>query len=83
MRPPNEDELAEIIEQHLTAAGLAEALKPILSEFLRQRDQDGKDLATDQLLNAIYLLMQEGMPTDQERDALRDKLLRPLSGPGA
>ncbi len=83
MRQPNEDELADIIKEHLTDAGVVEAVRPILSEFVRQRDQEGKDLATDQLLNAIYLLLQEGVPTDKEWDDLRDKLLRPLSGSGA
>ncbi|MEO1403963.1 MAG: MoxR family ATPase [Cyanobacteria bacterium J06635_1] len=83
MREPNEEELAEIVQRHLTDANILEEANSIIQAFLHQRDQEGKDLATDQLLNAIYLLMQKGAPTQDARDKLRDKLLKPLSGPDA
>ena len=83
MCEPNEDKLAEIVQQHLKQADVLAEADPIIKAFLRQRDQEGKDLATDQLLSAIYLLLQKGTPTDKDRDVLRDKLLKPLSGPGA
>jgi len=81
MREPNENELAEIIQRHLIDANILPEVAPLIKAFLQKRDDEGKDLATDQLLNAIYLLRQEGIPTDEKaRDALRDKLLKPLSG---
>jgi MoxR-like ATPase len=85
MREPNPEELAKIVKAHLEQLFpqvLVEA-ESIITAFLNQRDQDGKELATDQLLNAIYLLLQERVPTGEARDQLRDQLLKPLSGPGA
>jgi MoxR-like ATPase len=83
MREPTEPELAKIVQRHLTTAGILEQADPIIKAFLQQRDGEGKQLATDQLLNAIYLLTQKGIPTDEkQREVLRDHLLKPLSGPG-
>lgn len=82
MREPNKDELAAIVQQHLQEANVLEEADAIIQTFLDKRDSEGLELATDQLLNAIYLLRQQGIPTDQARDQLRDKILKPLSGPG-
>ena len=79
MREPDDKELASIIESHLGPEAMKEA-QPLLAQFLDQRDKQGKDLATDQLLNAIYLLLQKDLPTDEKRDALLKKILKPLSG---
>jgi MoxR-like ATPase len=85
MREPNPAELARIVEAHLKESfpAVLTKAKSIIEAFLKQRDQDGKELATDQLLNAIFLLLQKDVPTDEARDQLRDQLLKPLSGPGA
>jgi MoxR-like ATPase len=81
MREPNRDELAEIIQRHLTEEGTLEKAQLLIQDFLNKRDIEGSDLSTDQLLNTIYLLLQKGIPTDQlERDRLRDQLMKPLSG---
>jgi MoxR-like ATPase len=82
MREPNKDELAAIVQQHLQEADVLEEADAIIQAFLDKRDSEGLELATDQLLNAIYLLRQQGIPTDKARDQLRDKILKPLSGPG-
>lgn len=83
MREPNKQELADIVQQHLEMDEVIKRAEPIIEAFLTQRDQVGHDLSTDQLLSAIYLLLQDGIPTSEARDALRDKLLKPLSGPHA
>lgn len=83
MREPNEDELAAIVQQHLKDDNVLQEALPIIQAFLQKRDNEGLELATDQLLNAIYLLQQKGIPTDKARQQLRDKLLKPLSGPDA
>ncbi|MEO1352274.1 MAG: MoxR family ATPase [Cyanobacteria bacterium J06635_15] len=83
MREPNEAELSDIVQQHLRDENVLEEAKSIIQSFLEKRDTEGQELATDQLLNAIYLLRQSGIPTDKAREQLRDKLLKPLSGPGA
>ena len=82
MRQPTKEELAEIVQQHLQDDNILAEVEPILQAFIDKRDTEGQELATDQLLNAIYLLRQPGIPTDKARDQLRDKLLKPLSGPG-
>ena len=84
MREPNQAELVEIIQRHLTEAGALDKAQELIHDFLVKRDRDGHDLATDQLLNTIYLLLQQGTPTDPvARDRLRDQLMKPLSGPEA
>lgn len=83
MREPNKEELADIVQQHLTDANVLAESETIIQAFLDMRDEQGRELATDQLLNAIYLLRQSGIPTGKAREQLRDKLLKPLSGPGA
>jgi MoxR-like ATPase len=85
MREPNPAELAKIVEVHLKDMfpSVLEEAQPIIKGFLEQRDQDGQELATDQLLNAIYLLLQKDLPTDAARENLRKQLLKSLSGSGA
>lgn len=84
MQQPSAEVLAEIVEQHLEEAGVGEEATASISAFLEQRDTNSEEVATDQLLNAVYLLQQPGIPTDEEaRQALRKKLMRPLSGPNA
>lgn len=77
MQEPNPQELKDIVMAHL-GAETAEAAQAegLIHEFFEKRKQkDRGGLATDQLLNAVYLLVQEGVP----RDALIDQLLKPLS----
>ena len=52
----------------------------LINQFLQLRDKEDKDLATDQLLNAIYLLLQKDFPTDEAKDQLLKEILKPLSG---
>lgn len=83
MREPNKEELAAIVQQYLTDENVVAESDSIIQAFLDKRDGEGQELATDQLLNAIYLLRQSGIPTAEAREQLRDKLLKPLSGSGA
>jgi len=81
MPDPNEDELREIIKAHLTDEyyqqhknkidGLIKGYVPKTGETL--------DLATDQLLNTVYLLTQEVKPEDGEEEEIKKLLLRELS----
>ena len=84
MEKPDGKMLAEIVQQHLDEAGVSQEAADSIEAFLKQRDDKGEEIATDQLLNAIYLLEQNGIPGDAAgRAALRQKLLKPLSGPNA
>lgn len=83
MREPTDSELAEIVQRHLQGDNVLKEAEKIIQSFLTKRDTEGQELATDQLLNAIYLLRQSGIPTDEDREKLRDQLMKPLSGPSA
>ncbi|MFP4099311.1 AAA family ATPase [Coleofasciculus sp.] len=76
MREPNQDELTRIVKAHL-GEKVADKAKGLIAHFLKKREQG--DLATDQLLNAIYLLTRERIPSGQEKAKLVEQLLKYLS----
>jgi hypothetical protein len=58
----------------------AETLEKLIGDFVKKRsDRSRGDLATDQLLNAIYLVMRERDPDLTSRDALINRLWKHLS----
>ncbi|MFJ6984394.1 MULTISPECIES: AAA family ATPase [unclassified Streptomyces] len=75
LRHPDREQLTEIVRAHLTdtAPGAAEHL---IDRFLSRAA--GGELATDQLLNALYLTGVAGLDADS-RDALADELMPYLS----
>ncbi len=77
MKFPNEKQLTEIVKAHLgpTLSRQAERLIKDFSDRLEKKE----DLATDQLLNAIYLTTQANITLD-DRDMLKKALLRSLTG---
>ncbi|MEO0348849.1 MAG: MoxR family ATPase [Cyanobacteria bacterium P01_A01_bin.15] len=83
MGEPTEAELAEIVKEHLTQLDpeVLTKAEPVIKAFVEKRGEES--LATDQLLNAIYLLLQEGTPDLSANSDLLKKILKPLSGPGA
>jgi MoxR-like ATPase len=74
LRQPDAEQLRSIVGMHLgtEAAARAEAL---IEEFLRLRDSEAHDLATDQLLNAVHLRV-SGAVTDFEK--VRETVFRSL-----
>ncbi|WP_436527465.1 AAA family ATPase [Actinoplanes sp. HUAS TT8] len=78
LAPPDEPRLRAIIQAHLGADALA-ASEALIDEFLARRDRSS--LATDQLLNAAYLLHDAGGEGQPDRDDLVEVVLRELSGP--
>lgn len=76
MREPDQNELERIVQAHL-GEEIAVQAKSLISHFLKKRKQG--DLATDQLLNAIYLLTREQKPSVNEKEQLIDQLLKYLS----
>ncbi|GHD29996.1 AAA family ATPase [Streptomyces galbus] len=76
LRRPDGERLAEIVRAHLgTATGGA---GPLIDRFV-ERAKDG-ELATDQLLNALYLTGVAGLDAPS-RDALAEQLMPYLSAP--
>jgi uncharacterized protein (DUF927 family) len=74
-------ELERIVEEHL-GAGLPQrqAVERLIGEFLDRRDRQRQVLATDQLLNAVFMVLHGIDPA--ERGLLRDALLRALGEVG-
>jgi len=75
---PGEAALRNIAIAHLGKESEAVANK-LIQVFLNKRNRE--QLATDQLLNAIYLVMNL-QSSETDRAELIDRLLQPLSGPG-
>ncbi|MGD1904277.1 MAG: AAA family ATPase [Geitlerinemataceae cyanobacterium] len=78
--------LEDIVEAHLKRgkdktrwADMKAEIDSLIREFTNKRDSPLGDVATDQLLNAVYLLTREVSPDVDERDRLRTMLLRELS----
>ena len=75
---PDLDELRRIVQSHLRGIDLG-PLEQLLATYVEKRDS-GQVLATDQLLNAIFLVNQGQMSDDRERRDVLDVLLRELGG---
>ncbi len=78
MQPPGADKLTRIVERHLGRDSLAESSR-LIENFLDRRDRG--DLATDQLLNAIYLSTSGARPAATTRERIVNKLFRALDNP--
>ncbi len=79
MQEPDQQELEKIVEAHL--GKIADDVKPLIEQFFNKREKvkDRGNLATDQLLNAIYLIAKGQIPAGQTREDLIERLLKPLS----
>ncbi len=75
IKPPDRTGLVGIVTAQLGAEAAAQS-EPIIEKFLQRRAHG--ELATDQLLNAIYLAMSGSRPEGENRDRLIDRLLRTL-----
>jgi MoxR-like ATPase len=73
---PDEERLRDIIAAHL---GLRDApqVDALVGKFVERRNE-GRVLATDQLLNAVFLITQPAAPDGPAWLALRDAVLREL-----
>ena len=78
IQPPGKDKLTAIVERHLGRDMLAES-SLLIDDFLDQRDHG--DLATDQLLNAIYLSTSGSRPADTTKERILRRLFLALDNP--
>jgi len=78
LAPANEARLARIVEAHL-GRGVSDRYLDVIKEFLSRRDQ--RELATDQLLNAIFLAFSGLRPADETPAQLADALMPYLDRP--
>ena len=77
IQEPDKTELERIVKAHLQSDDeLSEKADNLIEQFLKKR-QNG-ELATDQLLNAVYLVTRENSPTGTTKDDLIEKILKYL-----
>ena len=77
IQEPDKKELERIVKAHLQLDDkLPEIADKLIDQFLNKR-QNG-ELATDQLLNAVYLVTRENSPTGTTKDDLIEKILKYL-----
>ncbi|OYD95182.1 AAA family ATPase [Nostoc sp. 'Peltigera membranacea cyanobiont' 213] len=78
IKEPDESELEKIVAAHLgNDENVTAQAKLLINEFLKKRKEG--DLATDQLLNAIYLMTRRNAPIGEEKDELVKQLLKILN----
>ena len=76
---PDATALKNIVQAHLGNDVMAEA-EAVITEFIQRRDRsDAGDLATDQLLNAIYLVTRERSPAGDDKQRLLEALMKYLT----
>ncbi len=77
MPEPDDKRLKKIVQAHFKEeADILEKAKPMIEKY--QKLQDKGQLATDQLLNAIYLVTREDFP-NMDKNRLVEKLLQYIS----
>jgi hypothetical protein len=82
LRDPKIEQLKLIIKAHLKDCDLSETeVSKLINTFLQRRDNDKEQLATDQLLNALFMIVREREWMGSEKENLIDRLLAPLDRP--
>lgn len=82
MRDPDREQLNRIITAHLKDCKLSEQqINDLITTFLQRRDTGREQLATDQLLNALFMIVREREWMGNEKADLVDRLLAPLDRP--
>lgn len=77
IEPPSPQQLSDIVRAHLGEA-VAGKVEGMITDFVKKRSAAKGDIATDQLLNAIYLTNQHVEMSDEDKNRLTDVLLRSL-----
>ncbi|MDX2042530.1 MAG: MoxR family ATPase [Acidobacteriota bacterium] len=76
--PTNDAALLRIVKARIQNDAITNLANELIGDFLKLREN--RALATDQLLNAVYLLKGEHGVNNDEKDALVEALLHALSG---
>jgi MoxR-like ATPase len=78
IQQPNEKHLSKIVDAHFNQDDdILSSAEPLIARFLNKREKG--ELATDQLLNAIYLTTR-GIGQSQDKEQLLETVFRFLSG---
>lgn len=78
LKPPGEKQLAAMVAAHLGEEALEEGAE-LIQRFLQR--EPGEVVATDQLLNALYVTQRAAAAEQVTRNRLAEMLLRPLDRP--
>ena len=79
IQEPDKTELERIVKAHLQLDDeLSEKADNLIEQFFEKRQDRNRELATDQLLNAVYLVTRENSPTGTTKDDLIEKILKYL-----
>ena len=80
MEKPLAPQLKAIVQQHIQDNNIDPLqIDALVATFLKLRDTDNKELATDQLLNAVYLMTRNQLNGCESKDALVEMLLKALN----
>jgi MoxR-like ATPase len=81
MPPPSEGELRDIVHS-LLEIDVPESgpIADLVKKFAARLNDPVRNVAVDQLLNAVFVLTGEPLPDEAQREELTDILLRELSG---
>ncbi|NER06021.1 MAG: AAA domain-containing protein [Okeania sp. SIO3C4] len=79
IQEPKEEELINIVKAHL-GDNLTEEIETQISDFVKKRDRG--PLATDQLLNVVFMLMNKPLPNAQEKKVITERLMAYLNTTG-
>jgi MoxR-like ATPase len=86
MRDPGRSQLEKIIKAHLKNCDFSDSqVDELITQFIQRRDKginQGKEqLSTDQLLNALFMIIRQRDWVNDEKESLVDHLLAPLDRP--
>lgn len=82
MRDPNREELERIVKAHLKDCDITnDEVKQLITSFLNRRNNGKEQLSTDQLLNALFMIIRQRDWVGDEKEILLDHLLAPLDRP--
>ena len=80
LQPPDNAKLTKIVEARFALDSSQQALaQKLISEFIHERDNNDRELATDQLLNAVYMTLRHIDPLQRDRQMLREAIWKSLS----
>jgi len=81
IKEPDEEMLGDIVQNHFNE-NIRQVATGLIKQFFDKCSKE--ELATDQLLNAIYLLFKTDIEfSEQDKQKLVEKLFKPISGPDA
>lgn len=86
IKPPSQEQLAKIVKAHFELdknESLSEEILNLIDKFMEIRDTKKKEIATDQLLNAVFIILgKDKKLTEAEKESLQKLLLTPLTETG-